>query len=390
MKSKQKGITLIALVITIIVLLILAGVSIAMLTGENGILTQAQKAKEQTEKASEEEQRQLTIAEATMNLNGTKYKSTYNGKEVTVPIPAGFAVSQVDGENTVEDGLVIIDSEGNEFVWIPVESKENYKKKLGSINFYGEKLLDDISSIDEIQVGDNLGVTNILGTKIESGIQNQPESNIVVDAGGFYVGRYEAGIETNEIIDWNDSPEIVVKRNVQPISEFGWQKVLQLANNWKIEQNVQSGLITGTQWDVMCNFIGFETANGDCSDWGCVKQIESSKYTGYCKLAPEWKWLFAENIIKNSGETGLFPTGMFLTKAGKDTSRKNIYDIVGNVQELTTEFYKNSEMDVTIERGCDAGFDLANCSAMMRLAFRRENWAESGWADGFRIVLYVK
>ena len=43
--NKQQGITLIALVITIIVLLILAGVSIAMLTGQNGILTQAQNAK---------------------------------------------------------------------------------------------------------------------------------------------------------------------------------------------------------------------------------------------------------------------------------------------------------------------------------------------------------
>ena len=44
----QKGITLIALVITIIVLLILAGVSIAMLTGDNGILTRANEAKEDT------------------------------------------------------------------------------------------------------------------------------------------------------------------------------------------------------------------------------------------------------------------------------------------------------------------------------------------------------
>ena len=60
-KSKNKGITLIALVITIIVLLILAGVSIAMLTGNNGILTQAQNAKEATEKASLIEQAQTDI-----------------------------------------------------------------------------------------------------------------------------------------------------------------------------------------------------------------------------------------------------------------------------------------------------------------------------------------
>lgn len=49
--KNRKGITLIALVITIIVLLILAGVTIATLTGENGILMQAGKAKENTKKA---------------------------------------------------------------------------------------------------------------------------------------------------------------------------------------------------------------------------------------------------------------------------------------------------------------------------------------------------
>ena len=58
--GKERGITLIALVITIIVLLILAGVSIAMLTGENGILTQAQNAKNRTEEAQAEEQNILT------------------------------------------------------------------------------------------------------------------------------------------------------------------------------------------------------------------------------------------------------------------------------------------------------------------------------------------
>ena len=58
-EKSTKGITLIALVITIVILLILAGVSIAMLTGDNGILTQAQKAKEETEKAQENEESNL-------------------------------------------------------------------------------------------------------------------------------------------------------------------------------------------------------------------------------------------------------------------------------------------------------------------------------------------
>ncbi len=63
-KEAQNGITLIALVITIIVLLILAGVSIAMLTGQNGILTQAQNAKTTTANKSAEEKVKLAVMAA--------------------------------------------------------------------------------------------------------------------------------------------------------------------------------------------------------------------------------------------------------------------------------------------------------------------------------------
>ena len=74
MKSKKsrinaKGITLIALVITIIVLLILAGVSIATLTGENGILTRAQEAKTKTEEAEDIEKIRLAMSEAQIGEN---------------------------------------------------------------------------------------------------------------------------------------------------------------------------------------------------------------------------------------------------------------------------------------------------------------------------------
>ena len=66
-KYANKGITLIALVITIIVLLILAGVSIAMLTGENGVLTKATEAKDQTEIAQEKEERGMPYAASKAN-----------------------------------------------------------------------------------------------------------------------------------------------------------------------------------------------------------------------------------------------------------------------------------------------------------------------------------
>lgn len=69
---KNKGITLIALVITIIVLLIIAGVSIATLTSENGILNQTIKAKETTELETEKEGLRLTIT-AKNTTNDIKY-----------------------------------------------------------------------------------------------------------------------------------------------------------------------------------------------------------------------------------------------------------------------------------------------------------------------------
>ena len=78
MLREKKGITLIALVITIIVLLILAGVTIATLTGDNGILTKATKAKEDTEVGEEKEQISIAytgaLAKKEGEMNITKEK----------------------------------------------------------------------------------------------------------------------------------------------------------------------------------------------------------------------------------------------------------------------------------------------------------------------------
>lgn len=78
----NKGITLIALVITIIVLLILAGVSIAMLTGDNGILNQATRSQTQTAKAEAEEAIKLGVNEILTNSMDPTYNTT-GGSENT-------------------------------------------------------------------------------------------------------------------------------------------------------------------------------------------------------------------------------------------------------------------------------------------------------------------
>ena len=125
--KKNNGITLIALVITIIVLLILAGVAIAMLSGENGILKKAAEAKTKAKQAQIDEQVKLAQMEAASNLNGithTEKIASIGNKEVSVKIPSGFALSPREGEQKIETGMVIIDAEGNEYVWIPVFEKD--------------------------------------------------------------------------------------------------------------------------------------------------------------------------------------------------------------------------------------------------------------------------
>ena len=127
-KEAQKGITLIALVITIIVLLILAGVSIAMLTGQNGILTQAQNAKTTTANKSAEEKVKLAVMGARAD-DGTltvgklrtelaNYGGTVEGD--TFPVTA-----TVDGKSFTVDANGNVTSAGSSAVPNPPASTGN-------------------------------------------------------------------------------------------------------------------------------------------------------------------------------------------------------------------------------------------------------------------------
>ena len=94
--TNNKGITLIALVITIIILLILAGISISMLTGENGILTQAQNAKNRTEEATRKEEQDLAGLEAIIT-----------GKDVVITQVDDNNPGELEGEGTENKPFVI-------------------------------------------------------------------------------------------------------------------------------------------------------------------------------------------------------------------------------------------------------------------------------------------
>ena len=103
---RNKGITLIALVITIIVLLILAGVSIATLTGENGILTRANDAKENTGIAEEREMVELSAQTALIDNDGKEVLEEYLDPELENTF-GEYKYSLEEGENGGEQGFIV-------------------------------------------------------------------------------------------------------------------------------------------------------------------------------------------------------------------------------------------------------------------------------------------
>ena len=114
-KRNSKGITLIALVITIIVLLILAGVTIAALSGDNGILTRAKETKERTERAQKEEEKTLSNMENILGIYNFKNINIEDSNPAGV-VPENSTVVEADASK----GIVIKDKNNNEWVWIEV------------------------------------------------------------------------------------------------------------------------------------------------------------------------------------------------------------------------------------------------------------------------------
>ena len=170
--KNTKGITLIALVITIIVLLILAGVSIAMLTGQNGILNQAQEAKEQTEYKSAEEKVKLAIMGARaddgqMTVAELKTEVGYQGGSVTGDT---FPVQvQMDGHTFTVDANGTVTSNGS-----------------GGDQPSGQGTLGTVTGNEQTNttVQDKLGNTVVVpaGFKVQNPHETVPDGIVIVDA----------------------------------------------------------------------------------------------------------------------------------------------------------------------------------------------------------------
>ena len=381
--KRNKGITLIALVVTIIVLLILAGISIAMLTGQNGILNRAAEAKEKTGVAQEDESQKLKGYEDTINQyapssnGGSTGGGSEGGNSTGGSLPTGTGTTPYlpnstfsKKEGDLSTGLVIKDSNDNEYVWVEVPTtiydnttyNNNGANKPKNADEW-EKIRDCLKAYTADYAYSSYKDTNTDGTTYSDDYKNMLKS--VYKNGGFWIGRYEAGYEIDEskgetVRYYGDdyytehpiTQKVVIKENAYPYNWVRRDQAQTLAEGMNYD-GVTSSLIYGVQWDLTLKYIeektveAVEEANKDKVRTDIKRDLisDSTKIGNYNNN--QWNITNAKaKYSTNHGNTfnaclyKKTSSASVLLTTGADTSFSlmNIYDIAGNVWEWTREF----------------------------------------------------
>ncbi len=349
--KNNNGITLVALVVTIIILLILATISIQSLTN-TGLFKKAQEAKEKTQNAEENQAKTLNEYEDELNkyisgdvkkpikkvtdnidsvlstTDNTELEDAYGNKIV---VPAGFKIisnSDTNNATTVDKGIVIEDATtgataGSQFVWVPVgkiytsiEHTEANKRviTLGRYefdetsgeerNYSGSFVEEDTNDASTIQNKGNIIAKNITNFK-----------NSVAANGGYYIGRYEART-TKARSSTNDTLTQITEKGIDQLYNCVTQsQAASQAKNMYNSNKFTSDLINNYAWDTAITFIQ-----------KCTNQTKYSR--------------------QNSLNTGsIAQTGTTIDK------QCNIFDMASNVFEWTTETSNYSDYPCVYRSG---------------------------------------
>ena len=384
-KFKNKsGITLIALIITIIVMLILVAVSISVALN-TGLFKSAGDATKNWKSAQDAEANvgsAIKIGDKTYSSieeyiedtkplpegAGKRFAETkeYNDGTKTAWIPAGFTVSGIRGETTIEGGLVIYDipenkianvkwdgtekTKYNQFVWIPVEVNKTTERKdteTSIASFYRSKWSNNARTQGLSTSYTEPNTTNDTNDKtgIASQIQNLTKS--IYKYGGFYIGRYEAGSETPRTEGTTERTTIGIKQDMFPYNWVKWGESMSnigevgavaLSNSLYNSSNygATSMLCTGACWDSMLDFMKDTKSVTNSTDWGNYRDAEFEITRGqYAELVNVTSGSFTP--VKGTYKKELSKRILLTTGATERNSAKNIYDVAGNCYEWTTE-----------------------------------------------------
>ena len=373
----NQGITLVALVVTIVVLLILAGVSLNLVLGENGIISKAREASTKTVQAQQNSEIEMNLLEQEL-ANATKEPDPAEG----VKIPTGFYY--VGGTKT--SGIVISDNVndkdkyknkavvgtdllGNQYVWIPcttdsTSSKLQYARTEWGVEADGDDnsraIKDELTLTDASVTYSNADTANGINADVSKEIvaQIKAEKASVAQYGGYYIGRYEVG---------KNSDTAVVKYNQTPYASITWSTAYGLAKKIITNSEVNSYLCSSYAWDTAVNFI---QNNSTAKNYATSIEGFNGNWNPQAVKDP------SGNVIKPAGTSQQLNTGL-------TTQFCNIFDMGGNEAEFTTELNPGTSETVVL-RGGDynddgpAGYRWDDCSGDANIDY------------GFRATLFLK
>ena len=401
--KRAKGITLIALIITIIVLLILAAVSIATLTGENGILTRANDSKKQTEIASVKEQAQLDIANwiaerlengedttlddatikniiETANASNTDkyYKELQSDKiitpsgyeilyselytngnggsggetgnlpstaETTPFLPDGATVTNAD----LETGITIKDSNNNEWTWIVVP-KSIYTTATSSTDYANiEKDMQTYANKYRSSFTDEWYSEAQHGFASADEYNNHKNAMLksVYENGGFYIGKYEVGSFDNPVNSNNNTRQAVIQQGAYPYNWVTCSQAQELSESLAVGGKTSS-LMFGIQWDLVLAYLESKgvSVNDDSGSWGNYSNVAFDITRGKYSTDSGASYTEVNVTYQKPASSVLLTTG-----ATERNSKMNIYDLAGNVCEWTLEKSTNTNFPCAYRGG---------------------------------------
>lgn len=368
----NQGITLVALVVTIVVLLILAGVSLNLVLGENGIISKAREASTKTVQAQQNSEIEMNLLEQEL-ANATKEPDPAEG----VKIPTGFYY--VGGTKT--SGIVISDNVndkdkyknkavvgtdllGNQYVWIPcttdsTSSKLQYARTEWGVEADGDDnsraIKDELTLTDASVTYSNADTANGINADVSKEIvaQIKAEKASVAQYGGYYIGRYEVG---------KNSDTAVVKYNQTPYASITWSTAYGLAKKIITNSEVNSYLCSSYAWDTAVNFI---QNNSTAKNYATSIEGFNGNWNPQAVKDP------SGNVIKPAGTSQQLNTGL-------TTQFCNIFDMGGNEAEFTTELNPGTSETVVLRGGdyyyvgVPAGYrwDIVSGNANINYGFR--------------------